>query len=208
MLHRVDHLVYATPDLNSGMAEIEMLLGIRATFGGQHPGRGTRNALIALGPATYLEIIAPDPEQPSPETPRPFGIDRLKESRLVAWAANARDLEHLRREAASQGVQLGDVTPGSRRRSDGVVLSWRSTSPLTAGGDGIVPFFIDWRQSPHPARTAAEGASLVDFRAEHPDTARVQDILRRLGLDLPVKHGPSPALIAVVDGPRGRVELR
>ncbi|MGH2395756.1 MAG: VOC family protein, partial [bacterium] len=125
MLHRVDHLVYATPDLSAGIAEIETLVGIRATFGGQHPGRGTRNALIALGPATYLEIIAPDSEQPPPETPRSFGIDLLKASRLVTWAANGKDLDLLRRDAASKGVELGEVSSGSRQRPDGVVLSWR-----------------------------------------------------------------------------------
>ncbi len=208
MLHRVDHLVYASLDLDSGIAEIERLLGVRATPGGQHPGRGTRNALIALGPATYLEVIAPDPEQPTPEAPRPFGIDGLKESKLVTWAANAKDLDQLRRDAASKGVQLGDVIAGSRRRSDGVLLSWLSAMPPTAASDGIVPFFIEWGQSPHPARTAAEGASLVGVSAEHPDAERIQDILRRLGLDLPVKVGPRAALIAVINGPRGRVELR
>jgi hypothetical protein len=100
LLTKVDHLVYATPDLNRGVEEIEKILGVRATPGGQHPGRGTRNALITLGPAIYLEIIAPDPEQPHPKTPRPFGIDGLKASRLVAWAAKGGDLERLRDEAA------------------------------------------------------------------------------------------------------------
>lgn len=45
LLSRVDHLLYATPDLNRGVEEIEKLIGVRATEGGQHPGRGTRNAL-------------------------------------------------------------------------------------------------------------------------------------------------------------------
>jgi len=208
LLARVDHLVYATPDLNRGVEEIEKLLGVRATPGGQHPGRGTRNALIALGPATYLEIIAPDPEQPPPETPRPFGIDGLKGSRLVAWAAKGVDLERLRDEAARKGARLGNVMSGSRRRPDGVLLSWRYTDPKTVLADGLVPFFIDWGQSPHPANTAAPGASLIALRAEHPDAQRVQRLLRELGLDLPVQSGATPALVAIIDSPRGRVELR
>ena len=208
LLVRVDHLVYATPDLNRGVGEIEKLLGVRATPGGQHPGRGTRNALIALGPSAYLEIIAPDPEQPHPQTPRPFGIDGLKKSRLVAWAAKGVELERLRDEAARKGARLGEVMSGSRRRPDGTLLSWRYTDPQTALADGIAPFFIDWGQSPHPASAAAQGASLIALRAEHPDAQRVQRLLRELGLDLPVKPGAAPALVAVIDGPRGRLELR
>lgn len=74
--------------------------------------------------------------------------------------------------------------------------------------DGIVPLFIDWGDTPHPAFTAARGATLVSLRAEHPDVRGVSEMLRNLGLDLPVTQGSSPALIATIDGPRGRVELR
>ena len=116
LISRIDHIVYATPNLNRGVEEIEKLLGIRATPGGQHPGRGTRNALVALGLTAYLEIIAPDHEQPPPEEPRPFGLDGLKESKLVAWFVKGRDLERLREDAVRKGVPLGKVRSGSRRR--------------------------------------------------------------------------------------------
>jgi Glyoxalase-like domain len=207
-LRKVDHLVYATPDLNRGIDELERLIGVRASAGGQHPGQGTRNALLALGATSYLEIIAPDPEQPRPAFPRPFGIDSLTQSKLVAWAAKDSNLENLTSVAAREGVELGPVVPGSRRRPDGIVLSWRITSPRMTLGDGIVPFFIDWGQSPHPAATAARGLTLIELRAEHPDPDRVRDLLRKLGLALPVKQGARPALVAVIEGPRGRVELR
>jgi hypothetical protein len=74
--------------------------------------------------------------------------------------------------------------------------------------DGIAPFFIDWGSTPHPASTAAPGASLVDLRAEHPDLKKVQAALDVLRLDLRVQAGPKPVLIATVSGPKGRVELR
>jgi len=208
LLARIDHIVYATPDLNAGIDAIEKLTGVRATPGGQHPGRGTRNALIALGPTSYLEIIGPDPEQPAPPSPRPFGIDGLKAPRLARWVVKAQNLEQLAAEASRKGIQLGKVTGGKRQRPDGVLLTWRYTDPLVDLADGLVPFFIDWGDSPHPATTAAKGLTLIALRGEHPDAARVGKILMQLGLDLPVKTGSAPALIATINSPRGRIELR
>lgn len=208
ILERVDHLVYGAPDLDAGVERIEQLLGVRATPGGRHPGGGTRNALLALGPATYLEIIGPDPDQPRPSEPRTFGIDDLTTPRLVAWAAKATSLEQLVQDAKRNGITLGAVSSGSRRTPAGALLAWRYTSPRVVLADGLVPFFIDWGTTTHPARGAASGARLVDLRAEHPDPARVRTVLKKLGLDLPVAPAPAPALVATIDGPRGRLELR
>jgi len=72
---RIDHLVYAAPDLDAAVAAVERRFGVRAAGGGQHVGQGTHNRLLALGPATYLEIVAPDPHQPEPPGPRPYGVD-------------------------------------------------------------------------------------------------------------------------------------
>jgi hypothetical protein len=88
------------------------------------------------------------------------------------------------------------------------VLAWRYTDPNTVVADRLVPFLIDWGTSPHPSATAARGATLVAVRAEHPDAERVRQMLDVLGLDLRVQRGPAPAIIATIDGPRGRVELR
>jgi len=191
-----------------GIETIEKLLGVRAMPGGQHSGRGTRNALISLGPDIYLEIIGPDPDQPAPTLARPFGIDDLNEPRLVTWVAKGQSLDSFVKEAATAGVRLGEVIDGSRRRTDGVALSWRYTDPRTVVFDGLVPFFIDWGTTAHPAATATRGASLIGLRAEHPDPEPVQKALDKLGLDLKVQRGPRPALIATVGTSDGRIELR
>jgi hypothetical protein len=164
--------------------------------------------LIALGPSRYLEIIGPDPDQPRPAGTRRFGIDDLKAPRIIGWVAKGSELEQVVTNARKAGVGLGAVIAGSRKRPDGVVLSWRYTDPDVVLEQRLVPYFIDWGTSPHPSSTAPRGATLVSFRAEHPEAKRVQDMLRQLGLNLKVQPGAQPALIATIDSPKGRVELR
>jgi len=204
----IDHLVYPTPDLDLGIATIERLLGVRATAGGRHPGAGTRNALVALGPGTYLEIVGPDRTQPQPEQPRWFRIDEIDAPRLVTWAAKVDSIDQISRKARRLGVGLGGIVAGSRRRDDGVLLAWRYTNPRTVVGDGIIPFLIDWGTTPHPSESAVRGASLITLRVEHPQPEPIRDIARRLGLSLQIDRGSQPALVATIASLRGEVELR
>ena len=81
---RIDHLIFAAPDLEDGVREVEARFGVRAENGGQHLGQGIHNKLLALGPTTYLEIIAPDPTQPEPSGPRPYGVDAVTPER-TGW---------------------------------------------------------------------------------------------------------------------------
>jgi glyoxalase-like protein len=208
LLAQIDHLVYATPDLDLGVRTIEKTLGVRATPGGQHPGMGTRNALVALGPTSYLEIIGPDPDQPAPVGGRPFRIDSLRAPALVAWAAKGERLDALVAAARRRHVMLGDVIAGQRARPDGIVLRWRYSDPKAVVADGLVPFFIDWGASPHPARSAVRGAELVALLAEHPQPAGVRAALAGIGVPLRVDRGSRPAIVATIVCPRGRVELR
>ncbi len=207
-LSRVDHLIVAAPDLDEGRARVEELLGVEPAFGGQHPGFGTRNALVSLGKGRYLEIVGPDPGLPDPEGARLFGVDDLEAPKLVTWVAKGTELESLVDRADRAGSWLGSVHSGGRKQPDGSFLAWKVTDPFMPREGGIIPFFIDWGETPHPSETAPAGCELADLRAEHPDADRVRGLLDGLGLDLQVESGPAPALIATIRGPRGAVELR
>ena len=207
-MSEIDHLVYAAPDLEAAVEELERLLGVRAAPGGRHPRWGTRNALLSLGPDTYLEILAPDPAREKPGMPTIFRLDRLDEPRLVAWAAKGADLEGRVETTAAAGVHLGEIVAVSRERPDGGVLSWRLTDPEVVLADGVVPFLIDWGASEHPAIGAPQGCRLSSLRAEHPEPTRVAAMLSAIGSDLRVEAGPAPALIATIQTPAREVELR
>ena len=207
-LSKIDHLVYATRDLTGTIEQLEERLQVRATPGGQHPSWGTRNALIGLGEQTYLEIIGPDPEQPEPDGPRRFQIDELSAPRLVTWAVRGTDLQQIASDAKQYGIDLGEIHSGNRRQPDGRLLSWRLTDPLVARESGIVPFYIDWGETIHPATAIDKRCSLLALRAEHPDAERVQKMLSALHLDVPVRSGVTPLLVATINTPHGVVDLR
>jgi hypothetical protein len=204
---RLDHLVYAVPDLDAAIDALAARTGVRATPGGKHVGLGTHNALMALGADTYLEIIAPDPQQPPPAMPRPFGLDALTAPRLVTWAVKAPDIDAHVAAARAAAYDPGVVMSMSRNRPDGVRLAWRLTRTPQLQGDGLVPFLIDWGTTPHPAGGAAPGCTLVDFRAEHPEPAVILPLLAALNVELPLSRGAT-ALIATIDTPNGRLKLR
>ena len=204
----VDHLVYAARDLATAVDELATRMGVRATPGGRHVGLGTHNALLALGPHMYLEIIAPDPTQPAPAQPRPFGLDTLPTARLVTWALKAPDIDTHVVEARRAAYDPGVVMSMSRTQPDGTRLAWRLTLTPRLQGDGIVPFLIDWGRTPHPAAGAPSGCVLMDLRAEHPEPQVVRPLLKAVKADLRLSSGAAPALIATLETPRGCLQLR
>ncbi|RIJ69764.1 VOC family protein [Nakamurella silvestris] len=203
----LDHLVYAVPDLEAGLAAFEAATGVRPTEGGRHLGKGTRNYLVGLGPTRYLEIIGPDPDHPAePGVQVPFGLDEVTEPRLLTWSVHPAHPERVLAAAVAAGVDLGPLTAMSRLTTTGVTLSWRlaTTFPLPLGG--VVPFVIDWGNTPHPAASGLPQLELLSVSGVHPEPAVARDVLAGMGIELPVAAGPV-GLRALLRGPRGVVEL-
>src|SRR5216684_3925538 len=112
----LDHILLGCSDLDRGIAFVEERTGVRAAFGGVHPGRGTQNALLSLGMRRYLEIIAPDPKQASVQQ---FSvITTPKEPRLIGWAAHPDNLEIFAALLRDEGIEFEGPRPGSRKRPD------------------------------------------------------------------------------------------
>ncbi len=204
---QIDHLVYAAPDLRICEDDIARRFGVRPQALGQHLGLGTRNSLVALGEACFLEIIGPDPEQPEPGIPRPFGIDDLDGARLVTWAVRSEGLDSVVDSASQAGLDLGGVLEASRNNPDGSVVSWRLTNPYADRAGGVVPFFIDRGEAPNPAGEQPSECSLLSLSARHPDADGVAAALAAIGVELTVEDGEVACLAATFATANGTVTL-
>lgn len=203
----MDHLVFASPDLDRGVRHVEQLVGAPMSPGGRHLGLGTHNKLLRLGEACYMEVVGIDPRQPVPERPYWFGLGTLDAPRLVSWCHKGDDLQGLGARGRAAGIDLGEPLSGGRELNDGTRLSWTFTDPWADRAGGVIPFFIDWGNSKHPAESMPDLCTFVGLRIEHPEAESVRAWLAALGLDTPVSEGHAPRLIATLSTPAGLVEL-
>jgi len=201
----IDHLVYAVADLTAGIDWFEQQTGIRPAVGGAHVGLGTHNALVSFGEC-YLEIIAPDPGQPDPDMPRPFGIDGRDGPGLVGFAVRPTDGEtigDLVDRCLDAGYDTGPISDLSRQTPNGDLLAWALTFPSSP----TLPFIIDWGDTPLPSTTQPGGVELENFTVNHPLPFNIMGPLAALGLDINVVAAERVGLTATVTGPGGSVEL-
>ncbi len=204
----IDHIIVAISDLERGTRQLEEMTGVRPVYGGRHPGAGTQNALLALGPRLYLEILAPQSDVELPETlewllalddptPMGFAVSTTDMAGTVAWLQQ-------------NGYVTSNPTPGSRARPDGATLVWTSmdiTDPLILGA----PFFIQWDANlPHPATTSPGGCALRSLTAISPQQSALEGLFSALGLEVVVKDGTGPeaAYEIALECPKGTVVLK
>lgn len=203
----LDHILLGSSDLQVGIAFVEKQTGVKAKFGGVHPGRGTQNALLSLGERHYLEIIAPDPKQASVKNPLVDRLRALQDHRLVGWAAHPGDLSALAEKLKAEGIAFTGPTPGSRKRPDGKLLRWQTLNLANEEG-GLLPFFIQWSaDSIHPSVDAPAGCALTSFAGVAPYPTNFVKELRILGLDFPILAAEKSGLKCVIEGPAGKMEL-
>lgn len=206
----LDHMLLGCQDLDQGIAFVEEQTGVRPAYGGVHPGRGTRNALVSLGERCYLEVIAPDPKQTDIQAwaiPQLDLIKQLATPRLITWAVHPGDIEAFAKKLRESGIANRGPVPGSRTRADGRVLRWK-TLLLADDHHGLLPFFIEWdADSIHPATDAPKGCRLERFAVTGPDSSELSKTFQRLGVQVPVGMNASPQLQASIVSPKGKFEV-
>ncbi len=187
---------------------------VLAAFGGVHPGRGTRNALLSLGkqtglkinPGPYLEIIAPDPLQSG--TPDHYGLLKLTEPRLVGWAAHPGDLDQFATRLRNADIAFEGPNAGSRKRPDGRLLQWKTLN-LKYDFAGFLPFFIEWSaDTMHPSVDSPRGCHIARFELLTPEPEKLRSAEEAMGLDAKILKNEKAQLRATIAGPKGEFASR
>lgn len=179
-------------------------LGVPLAPGGQHAAFGTHNRLLSLGPDTYLEVIAIDPDARDPGRVRWFGLDDYNDvPRLARWIARSddltRDLAHLGADRFGDSLSLvrGEYRWRMAVRPDG-----------RQAFDFMAPALMQW-DGPHPAPGLPDhGLRLTALTVSHPADGDLGQLLSPVMSDerLSLTLGPA-ALTACINTPRGPVML-
>lgn len=204
----LDHLVVIAPDLASGAAWCEALLGVSPAAGGAHPLMGTHNRLVRLeGDAfadAYLEIIAIDPAanpERKPPLARWFDLDdpalmariAARGPQLAHWVVRTDNVAAATDSWARLGIDRGPALAASRMSAAGL-LTWKITVRDDGARllDGCLPTLIEWGPvHPAPALTA-QGVVLEALSLSHPEAARIERAFSAIGLEgVAVRHGPA-----------------
>jgi hypothetical protein len=208
----LDHLTVIAPTLAEGVAHVRTCLDLDVPFGQRHVYMGTHNHLLQLGGATYLEIVALDPQGDTPPCPRWFGLDDQRQVR-ADWDAGRRLRGWVARTDALDMVIAGREHVFGRT----VALPWAEPlfdfaipedGSLPLGG--AAPSLIDRRGKPRSMATMADlGARLRSFSLSHPDADAIAELYRTLDIDRPptIVHGSELRYRAQIETPAGGRDL-
>lgn len=200
---RIDHLVIGVADLAAALEQIAALTGVKPVIGGEHPGRGTHNALLALGDGAYLELIA---ARPGAEGPDLAEMRALPGPTPIAWAVAFDDFDVVASAIREAGFAASALEPGSRRTPSGGLLEWETfgLEPELAGA----PFFIRWLPgTAHPSATSPAGCTLRRLEIAVPEVAGLTRLRDALQLPVEIVASAVPAYRVALQCPQGPLSL-
>ena len=136
---RIDHVVYAVPDLEEAAARLREDHGLDSVAGGVHPRWGTGNRIVPLG-TDYVELMAIVDREVAAATALGRKVLEIT-ARGSGWFAFCLADDDL--EATAERLGLS-VEAGSRTRPDGAMVSWRGAGIEDERRTPDLPFFIAW----------------------------------------------------------------
>lgn len=203
---RFDHIAFTAPTRDTGRAAFAAATGVHLPDGGNHPAMGTHNAVAALGPDQFVEVIAIDPDGTAPARARWFGLDDRPDQpdlgpAIVLYRTD--DIDRDLDRAARLGLHLG--TPVSLSRGG---LTWLFA--LVDDGhpphEGGAPILLQWtNDGPHPASAMSDpGLRLSRLAMTTPLADEVSAFLADADLVPDIELGDTPAVKVTFRCPDGR----
>ncbi|MEM7018246.1 MAG: VOC family protein [Pseudomonadota bacterium] len=203
---KIDHFMWGAPSLEQGIEQARKLFGVEAAYGGPHPGMGTHNALMSLG-EVYLEIIAPDPNQPELGN-LAQSLTTMDECALVTWAAAQTGLSGLKQTLSAQNISAAGPVPTKRNAPDGTLLEWELLFPGKHDLGGGVPFFIDWLKCTHPSEVSPSAGQFNKLIIQSPESAKLIAFFNALELDVEVNQASEFSMAVDITGLDGRSAIQ
>jgi hypothetical protein len=180
---RIDHVIYATADLDAAAAHVEQVLGVAARGGGRHERIGTHNRIVPLG-GGYLELlaIADAGEAARSELGRAITARIADGDGLMGWAVAVDDVEPV---AARLGTEISTIARSG--------LTARLTGVAEAMREPFLPFFIARDAGVADPSGPAGGAGGIAWLEVSGDADRLARWLG--GADVPVRVVAGPAAV-------------
>jgi hypothetical protein len=187
-------------ELESGIEILADMTGVTAAHGGVHPGRDTRNALLALGGGTYFELIAPQANLDTITDPIAQATLGFQTPTPMHWAVRTSNIEATRNTVEAAGWTTTPIDARSRQTPDGGTLSWQMFFIAEANDAASIPFFIQWdADSQHPSQTSPDGCTFDRLTINTPDHERITALVDALGLDMEIQASTQDALALTIN---------
>ena len=149
MIHAIDHIVFAAPELESLSASFKSL-GFTVVGGGRHP-IGSYNNLIGLQDGAYIELLSF-----YEDSPQHYWWDAVHErgGGLIDFCMRTDDVRADYAVFQAQGVEMSPLVGLSRVRVDGYQLAWLNNE-VYGPYQGLIPFVIE-DETPREERVPKE----------------------------------------------------
>ena len=137
MIHGIDHIVIAGPELDA-LTEAFESLGFTVVGGGRHP-IGSYNSLIGLADGAYIELLSF-----YEESPNHYWWDAVhsRGGGLIDFCMQTDDIHGDYAIFQAQGVDMSPLVGLSRVRVDGYQLAWLNNE-IYGEFQGLIPFVIE-----------------------------------------------------------------
>jgi hypothetical protein len=202
----LDHIVLAAPDLEQAMEQFKKMTGIMPSHVGPLQGLGAKTAHVGLDSNRYIEILAPDPDDPGP-----LGDEllKLKEGALTPYHYAIRSREVSRLIEGYVYDVLGwdpDHIAMVQALPDDSIRQWDLLTLYGHDMGGCAPYYVKWNEPEHhPTKSIPLHATLVSCKVVAPEIHDVHKLISGVG-GITVEFG-DPLLECTLETPNGIVKF-